>query len=514
MIMADYNGSLQAVNSSNDPLLIDEFDQTSVMGLTLVNGRAHVNSVNAPVLSGSSLYVSGDVWLQGIIHSTLNLAKGITFPDGTVSVPSISFTTSPGTGIWRDPADGVNISVNGVLKNRQTAAVLELTTAITTPVGSGQNLILNPDGPYVDLTGHTLINAGGITITVGNPDEVIVNNPLGVLSSEPHLSPIRGGTGMNSSIFTGIPHITAGTWSVSPIIDADIASYAAVARAKIASSTPNAVVINNGTGLLSVEAQLLPIRGGTGIDTSAATGIPRITSGAWSIGTVVDADVDASASIARSKLASAAANTVVINSALGAMTTEAQLSPVRGGTGINTSTSTGVVQVAAGAWSVGTISSNQIGPLTSLTVASLIPVSSSIAITGGIIHTAGGSVGGSWQRYVGAVSTIGAVTATAVIIPTETDCAYMIRYTGVAFDVTGGSATMMQTAVCKIKNIAGVITVSGSLQNAATRDVGLATTSVDVSSTGTTVIVTVTGQAGKTLRWSAAGELLAKNSLV
>lgn len=512
--MADFNGAYRAVNGSNDPLVIDEFEQISVMGLTLLNGNAQVNSITAPIISGGSLYISGDVWLQGVIRSTLNLSDGITFPDGIAAAPAISFTSAPGTGIWRDSADGVNVSVGGVAKSRQIASALELTTAITTPTGSGQNLVLNPDGPYIDLTGHTLINAGGISITVGNPNEVIVNNPLGVLSSEPHLAPVRGGTGMDSTPFTGIPHVVSGIWSVSPVVDADVASYAAIARSKIATSTPNAVVINNAGGVLSVEAQLAPIRGGLGIDTSGSTGIPRATAGSWVVDTIEDADVKSTAAIARSKLAAGSANAVVINNVSGIMTTEAQLAPVRGGTGLNTSASTGVAQVSAGTWSVGTINASQIGSLSSITVGQINPVASTITVSGGLIHTASGTAGGSWQRYVGATTTVGNTTANAVSIPTETNSAYMIRYTAVGFDTTGGTATMMQTAICKVKNIAGVLTVSGDLQNAATRDVGLASTSVSVVASGTNIIIQVSGQAGRTLSWSASGELLAKNSTI
>lgn len=57
--------------------------------------------------------------------------------------------------------------------------------------------------------------------------------------------PKYGGTGIDTSGSTGVPTVTAGSWS-----------------------TP---------------AQLPPVRGGTGIDTSAATGIPSVSSGAWSV---------------------------------------------------------------------------------------------------------------------------------------------------------------------------------------------------------------------------------------
>lgn len=49
------------------------------------------------------------------------------------------------------------------------------------------------------------------------------------------------------------------------LVDADVATAAAIARSKVASGTANHVVINDGTGVLSSEAQLAVSRGGTGL---------------------------------------------------------------------------------------------------------------------------------------------------------------------------------------------------------------------------------------------------------
>lgn len=73
-------------------------------------------------------------------------------------------------------------------------------------------------------------------------------------------------------------------------------------------------------------------------------------------GVIVNADVNAAAAIDRSKLASGTADHVVINSGAGAFSSEAQLAESRGGTGLDTSVSTGFATVSAGTWSVGSIS--------------------------------------------------------------------------------------------------------------------------------------------------------------
>lgn len=53
------------------------------------------------------------------------------------------------------------------------------------------------------------------------------------------------------------------------IVNADVAAAAAIARTKIANGTADHVVINNGSGTLSSEAQLAATRGGTGISSTA-----------------------------------------------------------------------------------------------------------------------------------------------------------------------------------------------------------------------------------------------------
>lgn len=47
------------------------------------------------------------------------------------------------------------------------------------------------------------------------------------------------------------------------------------------------VVVNNASGVLSTTAQLSALRGGTGLDTSASTGVPSISGGTWSVNTVL-----------------------------------------------------------------------------------------------------------------------------------------------------------------------------------------------------------------------------------
>ena len=59
--------------------------------------------------------------------------------------------------------------------------------------------------------------------------------------------------------------------SITNIENADIKTGAAIDRAKLASGSNSHVVINDGSGVLSSEAQLAKVRGGTGADNSSVT---------------------------------------------------------------------------------------------------------------------------------------------------------------------------------------------------------------------------------------------------
>lgn len=75
--------------------------------------------------------------------------------------------------------------------------------------------------------------------------------------------------------------------------------------------------------------------------------------GAIAAGVIVNADVNASAAIALSKLAALTASKVAVTDGSGVITTANQLSALLGGTALDTSASTGVATVSAGTWAVG-----------------------------------------------------------------------------------------------------------------------------------------------------------------
>lgn len=166
----------------------------------------------------------------------------------------------------------------------------------------------------VDSSGVTAIGAGKVTngmlagsiarskVASGTANQVVVNDGTGVLSG---VTPGSSGdvltwngsawvssapTGGTSSltdghIFVGngsnvatdvamsgdatIANTGAVTIANSAITDAKVSAAAAITRSKIASGTASHVVINDGSGNLSSEAQLATSRGGTGVNSSA-----------------------------------------------------------------------------------------------------------------------------------------------------------------------------------------------------------------------------------------------------
>ena len=81
----------------------------------------------------------------------------------------------------------------------------------------------------------------------------------------------------------GVTSISAGV-----IVNADVSATAAIARTKLANGTASQVVINDGSGVMSSEAQLAASRGGTGQDTSASTGFATVSAGTWTVGSISD----------------------------------------------------------------------------------------------------------------------------------------------------------------------------------------------------------------------------------
>lgn len=303
------------------------------------------------VVTGNStfnddLHVVGDVQVDGAI----NFSGGQVFSDSTFQVQN-----DPDTTIF------FAVDLNGATTGFGTTFFFSQTASrsINVPDANtdllGHNTVQTVTNKSIDATVNIITNiadtniAAGAAITLsklaalGN-NFALQSDGSGVISASTvtstELALLSGLTGTIATTTNAIAltnkTIDADLNTISNIADANIKAGAAIARAKLAAGSANHVIINNGAGALSSEAQLANSRGGTGQDFSASTGLIKVAAGTFSAATLVNADVNAAAAIARSKLASGSANHVLINDGSGVMSSEASLAETRGGTAQST----------------------------------------------------------------------------------------------------------------------------------------------------------------------------------
>lgn len=205
-------------DSTSDKLTVTFDELLTNFGKSAPVGDAQVNSVKTNRGSFVNINCTGDAFIGGKFRGPLRAYRGLILTDGSATHPAFIFEDDSDTGFYRSASGKITFVSNGQ-QVFEIGPSIVVDSPITTTSG---NLVLNPAGPNIDLSGKTLINAGGITVTVGNPNDVIVNDSLGVLSGEAQLSTTRGGTGINSSASSGVAKVAAGTWSVAALTDADI----------------------------------------------------------------------------------------------------------------------------------------------------------------------------------------------------------------------------------------------------------------------------------------------------
>lgn len=191
------------------------------------------------------------------------------------------------------------------------------------------------NGAWVD------ISAGSVSLTgqILNDGEIIVGN----------VSNLSAAIDTDTVGDVQADHVAGLTIKSGVIVNAQVSSSAAIARSKLASGTADRVVTNNGSGVMSELALtsgqiIVGSVGGvptavavSGDLTLAASGDMQIASGA-----IVNADVNASAAIAHSKLATATPGQVLLGNGSSVVTATTI-------SGDATVSGTGDLQISAGA---------------------------------------------------------------------------------------------------------------------------------------------------------------------
>lgn len=309
-----------------------------------------------------------------------------------------------------------------------------------------------------------------------------------------------------------------------------------ISRAGLSPGTPNSVVINDGAGVMTDATYLSPALGGTGIDSSALSGVVRVTAGSWGVGgSIVDADISPTANIQRSKLAPGAPNAVVIDNGAGVMTTEAQLAVSRGGTGQDFSAVVGpsVISITGGtmAASLGYAMTATAATLAQrdgagslFVVDSVISGSSranTIAPFSGNVVTFGTGTGPTFTQstvfkndnitqfieagaavvsYARDGTTVGAVTVTLLTFATTLNSVHDFEATVSGVDASGNTASFIWRV--KGQNSSGTVTVT-PIDQKRQRAAPLATSTSAFTTSGGNILLQATGVALITIKWTA-----------
>lgn len=154
----EYN-PVQNIPSPNDPNVLQKIEISETFGQSTPAGDRQINSVIAPIVSGHVLNITGNSYLYGPVQTQIIATNGILVPDGSQTAPSIGFISEPNTGIYHT-AGTISFTSNGggVVS---VGPELDIAVPITTP--GGQNLVIDPSGPSIDFTGHSLINVASVT---------------------------------------------------------------------------------------------------------------------------------------------------------------------------------------------------------------------------------------------------------------------------------------------------------------------------------------------------------------
>ena len=105
--------------------------------------------------SGSNIVFSsapktGEAFWGVILAGADYVNVGVTYPDGSVSAPSITFGSEKTTGFYRPASGSIAVTLNGVLEAAFTSAGLSLygstsgTTTLTAPAVAGSNVLTLP----------------------------------------------------------------------------------------------------------------------------------------------------------------------------------------------------------------------------------------------------------------------------------------------------------------------------------------------------------------------------------
>ena len=266
---ADISGSLDVTNQLNVG------NRLTVSGEAVINGTSNFNSrLNANsglVISGSPLEVN---------TTTINPTNGNLQVGGTLNVfLGAEFSTTDGITL----ANTVTEFSTDTLLLSNSPAALPTESAVKTYVDNEietvnqlpQGHVFVGDNNNVKRAldarkeGYILVGTGVTLESVPLQGDAEIDNTGAVTLKDNTVATakIQNDAITNAKLATN--SVTNAKILDNEITDADINSSAAISRSKLANGTPDFVLINDASGVMSEEAQLAVSRGGTGASTAA-----------------------------------------------------------------------------------------------------------------------------------------------------------------------------------------------------------------------------------------------------
>lgn len=297
--------------------------QLSTVINTIGTINSQTKSANGAVISGPSLVMqTADASSPGLVSATGQTFAGIkTFSNGAIFSSNVSFADS--TGIEsQSAASSLNVGTtnNTTTLNLGTSTSTSVvnigTGAGTTTInigGAGDTVNINGTLTYANTTNLQVtdklitINKGGAAASGTTAGLEVEENATitgfirtdGTRSQWDFKAPATAGnislkpaafdatlqsTGISTARTYTLPDVSGTIITTGDTATVTSTMISSVARNKVAAGTLNHVVINDGSGLLSSEAQLASTRGGTGVSnagtlTYGANNVTFTTSG-------------------------------------------------------------------------------------------------------------------------------------------------------------------------------------------------------------------------------------------
>jgi len=276
-VLTGSGAEVQTVEIENGAVTEAKLASNSVTSAKIVDGtivNADINASAAIALSKLATSTAGNI----IVYNSSGVPTAVT-ETGDVTI-SDTGVTAIATGVI------VNADINA-------SAAIELSKLATSTAGN--IIVYNSSGvpTAVAETGDVTISDTGVTAIASG---VIVDADINA-SAAISLSKLATGA-LPSAITVASANITD-----LSIVNADINASAAIALSKLATSTAGNIIVYNASGVPTAVAE-------TGDVTISDTGVTAIASGV-----IVDADINSSAAIADTKLATISTAGKVSNSA-------------------------------------------------------------------------------------------------------------------------------------------------------------------------------------------------------